>query len=413
MLPAMGGSSVLGVWVDVPPSLRSRVRAPVDLAIVIDTSGSMEGAKVQAARDSARAVINRLVDGDMVSIDAFDDTARVLLAPTMISPATRERALATVAELRADGSTNLAEGLRLGESQLASAPAGIPVRRMVLISDGRANVGMSSTAALGEIAAQSLRFGAQITSLGVGLDYDEATLDTIAERTSGRLFHVGDPKEMRATLDHEMDLLASTVASEAVLEVVPAPGVKLVGVEGAHGQWMGANAEIALGALFPGQHREALVRVVLDGSAVGIQRTLASVRLKYHDPTEGGVERVQEVLARASVSDDSAAIAAHANAKTHAMMATLEASKVEIEAAQALTSGNFAQAQAELARVEDSLTAQVAAAKDDDAKARLQAVRQSVAASKVSAAHAPMAAPSAVRGDALEMNKAGMGLSGL
>jgi Ca-activated chloride channel family protein len=318
-----------------------------------------------------------------------------------------------VAELRADGSTNMADGLRFAENQLAAAPGNLPVRRMVLISDGRANVGMSSATALGDIAAQSLRFGAQITSLGVGLDYDESTLDAIAERTSGRLFHVGDPKEMQATLDHEMDLLASTVASEAVLEVVPAPGVRLVGVDGAHGTWTGNGAaEIPLGALFPGQHREALIRCQVDRSAAGMQRTLASVRLKFHDPLEGGVERIQEVLARVSTSDDGAAVATHANAKTHAMMATLEASKAEIQAAQALGSGNFAQAQAQLARVEDSLKAQAAATTDTAARARLEAVTHSVAAGRARAAAAPAAAPAAVRSDVLEMNKAGMGLEG-
>jgi Ca-activated chloride channel family protein len=410
---AQGGESVMGVWVDVPTALRTTVRAPVDLALVIDTSGSMQGAKIQAARASARSIIERLQDGDILSIDAFDDAARVLLPPTPLSAATRERALSTIAELRADGSTNMAAGLQLGESHLSGAPADHPVRRLVLVSDGQANVGLSSPAALGNIAAASLRFGGQVTSLGVGIDYDEATLDAIAERTSGRLFHVGDPKEMQATIDHEIDLLASTVASDAVLEVVPAPGVKVSGVEGPTATWQGGGVvDIPLGALFPGQHREALIRVELGPSSPGIQRALASVRLRFRDPAAGGVERVQEVLARATTSTDGAAVAAHANAKTHAMMATLEASKAEIQAAQAMNSGNFQQAEVQLAQVEDSIRRQAAATQDVEARERLEKVVRSVAAGRATAAAAPKAAPSAVRGDVLQMNQSGMGLAG-
>jgi Ca-activated chloride channel family protein len=268
----------------------------------------------------------------------------------MITPETRARVLSAISELGTGGSTNMAEGLELAEMHVAQAPHDHPVRRIVMISDGQANVGLSSPQALGELAQRSLSLGAQVTSLGVGLDYDERTLDAIAERTSGRLFHVGDPREMTATLEHEIDLLAATVADQASIEIVPAPGVVLVSVEGARIE-SGANGavRIPLGTLYAGQHREALVRMRLTESASGAQRALASVRLQFHDPAENDVERVQEVLARASTSDDPVAVASHANAKTHAMMAMVEAAKTEIQAAQDVGSGNFMQAQTQLA----------------------------------------------------------------
>jgi Ca-activated chloride channel family protein len=210
-----------------------------------------------------------------------------------------------------------------------------------------------------------------------------------------------------------MDLLGSTVASEATLEVVPAPGVQIVGVDGSHFEWAGRGAaDIPVGALFPGQHREALVHVHVDPSAAGTQRVLASVRLKFHDPMEGGVERVQEVLARVSTTEDAAAVAMHSNQKTHAMMAVFEAAKTELQAAQALSAGNFAEAQTQLASVEESLRAQAAATTDTEARARLTHVAQSVAGGRAAAAAAPKAAPSAVRGDALDLNKAAMGAMG-
>ena len=73
VLLAKGGDAFVGVWVDIPEGARARVRAPVDLALVIDTSGSMEGAKIQAARASARTLVQRLADGDVISVDTFSD----------------------------------------------------------------------------------------------------------------------------------------------------------------------------------------------------------------------------------------------------------------------------------------------------------------------------------------------------
>ena len=278
-----------------------------------------------------------------------------------LTPETRAKVLSAVSELGTGGSTNMFEGLELAEMHVAQAGRDHPVRRIVMISDGQANVGPSSPLALGELAQRSLSLGAQVTSLGVGLDYDERTLDAIAERTSGRLFHVGDPREMTATLEKEIDLLAATVADQASIEVVPAPGVVLVSVEGARiASEPNGAVRIPLGALFAGQHREALVRVRLTEAASGTQRALASVRLQFHDPAENDVERVQEVLARATTSDDPVAVASHANAKTHAMIAMVQAAQTQVQAAQDVGSGNFVQAETQLAAAEKGLLEEAA-----------------------------------------------------
>jgi Ca-activated chloride channel family protein len=409
VLLSRGGDAFLGVWVDVPAGAKARVRAPVDLALVIDTSGSMEGAKIQAARASARTIVQRLADGDVLSVDTFSGQARTLVPPVVLTPETRARALSTIAELGTGGSTNMFDGLALAQMHVAQAPGDHPVRRIVMISDGQANVGPSSPQALGELAQHSLGLGAQVTSLGVGLDYDERTLDAIAERTSGRIFHVGDPREMTATLEQEIDMLARTVADQAVLEVVPAPGVTLAGIEGARVEFAEDGAvRIPLGALYAGQHREALVRVRLERAAAGTQRALASVRLKFRDPAENEVERVQEVLARAQTSDDPVAVASHANAKTQAMMAMVDAAKTQIQAAQDMGAGSFDKAESQLAVAEKKLRAEAARTKDDDSRRKLTAAAASVATSRARAAAAPAAPAPKQRSDVLEMNSAGM-----
>ncbi|MEO8875856.1 MAG: VWA domain-containing protein, partial [Polyangiaceae bacterium] len=254
--------TTLGVWVDAPEAAPSREHVPVDLALVIDTSGSMEGAKIDNARLAAKTLVEALKDGDIVSIDRFDDDAKPVAPPTVITKESRQTIERKIDALATGGSTNLFDGLALGEAHVARAPETHAVRRVVVISDGQANIGPSSPAELGQLAERGVRFHAQVTSLGVGNDYSEQTLNALAVRSSGRLYHIDDPKEMAGMLRHELDLLQSTVASDAFVEVVPAPGVQLISADGIRGDMSSdGSMKIPLGTLFGGQHREALVRL--------------------------------------------------------------------------------------------------------------------------------------------------------
>jgi Ca-activated chloride channel family protein len=413
----------LGVWVDVPEA-KPTLRAPMDVALVIDTSGSMQGEKIENARSAARQLIASLRAGDIVSIDTFDYAAKSLFPPTVVTEQSRSELLAAIARIQPGGSTNLFDGLSLGEAHVAQAPATHTVRRVVVISDGIANVGPSTPATLGEIAQRGLRFRAQVTSLGVGLDYDEHTLNALALRSSGRLYHLGDPGEMAQILQRELDLLASTVASEAFVELVPAAGVTLVGTEGVRSEWQGSALKIPLGALFAGQHKEALVRVRINptdfaermagpsATPQAAPRALASVRLHFRDPGDGDLERVQEVVARVATTTDASEVARHANPRTQSIAAIFDAAKIEVQAAQAVNQGQFVDADKELAEAEKKLEDQARVAKDDASKKRLAAAAASVGAARQSAS-AVAARPKAVqRSEALKLNKQGMGEMG-
>jgi Ca-activated chloride channel family protein len=409
------GDTTLGVWIDTP-TVRARVRPKVDLALVIDTSGSMGGAKIANARGAALALLDSLHDGDIVSVDTFADDAHALVMPTVISAATRARIKSIVSELGVGGSTNMFDGLSLAESQVARAPATHAVRRVVLLSDGQANVGPSSPEALGLLAERGLSQGAQVTSLGVGIDYDERTLNALAVRSSGRLYHLGNLDEMASILRREMDLLGSTVASDAFVEVVPAPGVRLSLADGARSAWAGGGTvRIPLGVLFGGQHREALVRVHFEDAASvagGAPRPIASVRLHFRDPNEGDLDRVQEVIARVQTTDDSGAVAAHMSGRTHAIMAVQDAARLEMQAAQQVNGGQFGQADDSLAVAQKKLESEAKSVHDEPQRRRLAQAAADLASTRATTAHAA-AAPAAVQRDrALELNSAGMHASG-
>ncbi len=422
---AKDGQADIGLWVDAPGLTRSSRRPKVDVALVIDVSGSMSGAKFQNAKEAARTIVSGLVDGDIVSIDSFDDRARSICPPLVLDPHTRTTLHHAIDGMTIGGNTNMFDGLELAEMHAAQAPSTHAVRRVVMLSDGQANVGASSPELLGEIAERGLGAHTQVTSIGLGLDYSEQTLDALALRSGGRMYHLTDSAGVTSTLRDELALLTSAVASDAYVEVIPAPGVKverIFGVGGWHGEATAASdggtptLRIPLGSLFAGQHREALLRVRFEGNGAAWRaqpRALASVRLHFRDLGDDSVERVQETVARIRTSDDASEVASSASPQAQAIATTALANEEVFAATQDAEKGDFAVASKKLAVMSTELRHRAAsapaAAKPRMLRAADDADEQSRAAG---AAATASAAPAARRETVLKMNSYGMKQSG-
>lgn len=408
----MEGTSetMLGVWVDVP-SKSSQTAPNSAVALVVDTSGSMKGNKIQHARQAAGQVIQKLNVTDMASLYSFSDDVTELVALTSLSLPTRTRFLAEIERLTPTGSTNLFEGIRSGERSVFSAPATYSVRRVIVISDGQANVGPTSPEVLGALATRGSEQGIQVTAVGVGLDYDERTLNALAINSSGRLYHMTESSELAGILDQEMGLIRSTAATDASIEIVPAPGVEILGIEKTRYNRESGSVKIPLGSMFSGQHREMLVRVRVSTPTQGTH-PLASVRLHFRDPSDGNIDRVQETVARYQVTKNRDEIAKNENARTKDILTVVEAGKLADAAAVKAEQGDIEKAAQELAQAEQKLLAQAAAVKDDAAKKRIVANAANITKARKAAdaaVAAPAAAkPAAARAVKLETNQAGM-----
>jgi Ca-activated chloride channel family protein len=412
-LARRSSEQLVGVWVDVPPSKLDRV--PLAVALAIDTSGSMDGKPIEHARQAARKVVESMVDGDLITLVSFDGQARTIMAPTVLTPGARRRALATIAELSASGSTALHDGVKAAEMALLGAPDHYLVRRVMVISDGQATVGPTDPQTLGNLAEVGMRHGIQVTALGVGLDYDETTLDAFAVRSSGRLYHLETSDGLPGIVAGEMDVLGKTAAAQAELAIVPAPGVTIVGIDAVRSVMDDGTAKIPLGVMFSGQQRDVLVRVRVDDRGLG-QRALASVRLLYRDPADGGVERVHESIVRATVTNDAALVAEHQHDRTQAIIALREASMLAASASKLAVDGDLAMAAVNLEAAETALRKRAGVAKGESERKQMLdgAERLSRAKHKVDvASKAPAAArPAAGRAAVLDTNDAFMAFDG-
>lgn len=340
------GETFVGVWIDAPRQPPARTRAPMAVSLVIDTSGSMAGDKIQNARMAAASLLESLAPGDVVSIYGFSNGVTELAPPTTVSVQSRGGLMQRLNMLYAAGGTNLYGGVQAAVGRMHQAPSTHPVRRIFLISDGHANIGPSDPASLANLAAGSTEVGTQITAIGVGLGYDQQTLSSMVVRSSGRLYHLQQPQQMASILRQELDLLSRSVAVNGVLEVVPAPGVTILGSATTGAEVVNGRLRLPLGAVYAGQQREVLFRARVDTERAG-RRPLAQVRLAYREPGERE-SRTQSARLTYQVTPDAAAARSSRVARVEAMIANHRATEAQQRAAALLRQGQEQEAARQL-----------------------------------------------------------------
>lgn len=391
LLSGGAGDSFVGVWVEVPEDAAGdQERPPMALSLVIDASGSMAGEKIRHARMAATRMIEGLSPRDIVSVFAFDHVVRQLAPPLPLTPDNRRQLLRAVSELRDGGQTALFGAVQAGQRAVLGAPDSHPVRRVVVISDGLANVGPSAPDDFARLATQGAEAQVQVSAIGVGLDYDEHTLGALAMHSEGRMYHLEHPEQMAAILQDELQLLSRTVATGAYVELTPARGVTLRAPKDVRAEHVGRRLLLPLGTLYAGQERELLVGATLPTEPSG-DHALVEVRLVY-DRHGLDVTEHETLALRYAVSDDVHAVEASYDGRVEALVAALHAAEQQQRAAQLLNEGDNDRAAEALEQAEAQLEIAVRRApqKKKDKLRKLQS-RTSQKKVRARAAHSPKA----------------------
>ena len=298
-------------------------RLPLNLGLVLDTSGSMSDArKWDYALEAAYGVIDRLGEGDRLSISTYSNAAKVLAAQDDLS---RPDALrAALAALYPDGGTNISAGLMNNARLLSFGKAGERLTRIVLMSDGLANDGIQNVDGMRDLVERIADAGTTVSSIGLGADYDETMLRAIASAGNGNYYYVESPSQVTAIFDQEVRGLFQTVAEDLKLNLVGAPGVKAELLN----DIAFADQRFDLGTL---RHDESIVLVAsfrLAKAQVGDEIDLGSVQLSLKDRETGRLILLEEPLS-VKVSADAATLAANTKPDV-----TVERTLVEIERAE-------------------------------------------------------------------------------
>jgi Ca-activated chloride channel family protein len=189
-------------------------RTPVNVGIVVDQSGSMAGDKIAKAREAAILAVDRLNAQDIVSVVAYNDTVAVLVPATRVSD--KDRIRAGIQRLEASGSTALFAGVSKGADEVRKFLSGDRVNRVILVSDGRANVGPSSTSALAELGASLAKERISVTTIGLGLDYNEDRMTQLARASDGNSGFASTSADLVRLMKAEFGDVLAVVAQEIV-----------------------------------------------------------------------------------------------------------------------------------------------------------------------------------------------------
>jgi Ca-activated chloride channel family protein len=185
-------------------------RTPLAIAIVIDRSGSMAGGKLEQAKRSAVDIINRLHDHDSVSVISYDDSVEVHLE-LMPVPSARIFIDHHLDQLFARGGTNLHAGWLKGAETLAPRSNGKDLCRVILLSDGQANVGIIRTNLICDQVAELSRAGITTTTVGFGLDFNEELMTAMANAGQGNAWYGERVEDLQDSFDSEMSFLTHLV----------------------------------------------------------------------------------------------------------------------------------------------------------------------------------------------------------
>jgi len=282
-------------------------RAPVDLALVLDRSGSMSGQPIAKAREAAADLVRRLNDGDRLSIVHFGSEARLAFELSAAGAGGRERALAAIQGIASDGGTNMGQALQMAEKTLSADPREKTVRRVVLMSDGQANEGLLGPA-LVDLADRFAKKGIGLSALGLGVDYDEDNMRALADHGGGQYRYLKNADELSAALTQELAQASATAASGIQLALDAAPGVEVLDAVSYELIRDGSSIRIAVRDIAAGETRRIALRVRSGSGGAGL-RELIRARVVYSDVLAGGTTAAAHAAARAEATTDARRVA--------------------------------------------------------------------------------------------------------
>ena len=314
VLPAGAtGRAVVKVCFDGLRLPRSDARPPVNLSIVIDRSGSMDGEKLMRAREAALEALGRLAPDDILSVVTYDTDVQTLVPAQCVGNG--RSIAAAIRGIRSGGSTNLFGGVSQGASEVRKHTEDRRyIHRVILLSDGLANVGPQTPEELGRLGTALVKEGISVTTVGLGLGFNEDLMTRLAQRSDGNTYFVESSDDLPRIFAGELGDVLNVIARRVVIEVEFPEGVRPLNFVGRDGVIRGRKAELSLNQLYGGQEKFALIEVEVAPGQAGEEIEIASARLSYENALtqKTAVVRTQRKI---SFSESHETVVASANKK--------------------------------------------------------------------------------------------------
>jgi len=301
-IPTVGGEVWLQIGVQAREAGDEQV-TPLNLALVIDRSGSMDAPdKWPYLQQSLRVFFRSLDPDDIVAVIGYDDQAEVVLPAQRVGD--RRWIEQTIKLLYPRGTTNLHAGLMLGFQEVDKNFDIRRNNRVILLTDGIANRGVTDP---DQIAREALAYnerGIYLSTIGLGLDFNDQLLSQLARQGKGAYHFVDSAEEMDKVFRREVAGLVEKVAREVAVTVYPGQGVEMISLTGYDGRPPAGPVQITMQELGTGDGQVLLAQLQVSPGRGG-ERLVATVTLDYFDIFAQRSEQVtQEIKARTGAGAD-------------------------------------------------------------------------------------------------------------
>jgi len=256
-------------------------RTPANIAIVLDKSGSMAGDKLRNAKEAARMAVNLLNKNDIISIISYDSTVNVLVPATRVSD--KASIHSAIDRMKSGGHTALFAGVSKGAAEVRKFLDKDRVNRVILLSDGQANVGPSSPSELGDLGASLSKDGITVTTIGLGTGYNEDLMANLAGYSDGNHAFVKDAEDLAKIFKYEFGDVLSVVAQDVEIKIQCRNGIKPIRILGRDGTILGQTVRTNMSQLYSEQEKFVLIEVEVPAGRAKQEISLADVSVAYQN----------------------------------------------------------------------------------------------------------------------------------
>jgi len=304
--------------------LKKQKVAPINVALVIDKSGSMQGEKIRRAKDAAIMAVERLRKNDIISVVTYAHHADILLPATKAT--NPNQIVAAINKLEAGGQTALYDGVEKGAKEVRKFSDRKRVNRIVLVSDGLANVGPKTAKELGALGASLGEESIAVTTIGLGLGYNEDLMTQLAEKSDGNHAFAENAADLVRFFDHEFRDIFSVVAQEVTVTIIGVKGVRPIRVLGRDAEIQDQQVSVKLNQLYGGQEKYVLLELEVPPTKPNVERVIAGVAVVYRNLGADTSERLSSMVS-ATFTDSPKLVEEKTNAAV--MTAAIEQLAVE------------------------------------------------------------------------------------
>lgn len=270
-------------------------RRPLNLSLVIDRSGSMAGQPLRYAIKAAQQLIESLTSDDIVSVVIYDDRPETVVTPQAVED---KAAIQTkISRIKAGGCTNLSGGWLMGCDCVKSQQTSSRLNRVLLLTDGQANMGITDPKVLTKTAFTQAETGIITTTLGFGTHFNEDLLISMADAAGGNFYFIQSTDDVAEVFRIELEGLTEVAAQNLTVKLQPETGVKVTEVLNNYRSTpKGEKLELFLGDVYQNEAKQLALQLAIPPQAHSGEMKIVKITYDYQTIVEDSIRSLSEQL---------------------------------------------------------------------------------------------------------------------